>query len=354
MGAGIAHDLNNVLAAILGQVELLKLRVADPEIREGLLTLETAATDGAEVVRRLQDFARPRGASPLVALELSHVALEALEITRPRWKDEPERRGVHIEIRTALTDLPLILGHAPEMREAITNLVFNAVDAMPQGGILTLTGSASFEEVNLAITDTGVGMTEEVRTRIFEPFFTTKGPQGTGLGLAVVYGIMERHGGRIAVASALGQGTTVTLTFRVAREAKTPPEPPGRAPVIPRRLLLIEDDPMVRQTMAAILRTAGHSVIEADGAVAGLARLAETPVDCVLTDLGMPELTGWDVAREVRTRRPRLPIVLMTGWGEQVAGEAGHQGLVDRVLGKPVRLEELLRAIRETTEPPST
>jgi PAS domain S-box-containing protein len=353
MGAGIAHDLNNVLASIIGQVELLRIRVADPEVRETLLVLETAAVDGAEVVRRLQDFARPRGASPLVALGLPRVVLEALEITRPRWKDEPERRGVHIEVRNALADLPPILGHAPELREALTNLIFNAVDAMPQGGILTLTGSASSVEVSLAITDTGVGMTEEVRTHIFEPFFTTKGPQGTGLGLAVVYGIMERHGGRVGVASALGQGTTVTLTFQVACGAEAASEPPGLTPVIPRRILLIEDDPMVRQTLAVLLQEAGHSVVVADGGVAGLARLAETPVDCVLTDLGMPELTGWDVAREVRARCPHLPIVLLTGWGEQVAGEAGHQGLVDRILGKPVRLEELLRVIRQVTESPS-
>ncbi|MCX5734617.1 MAG: GAF domain-containing protein [candidate division NC10 bacterium] len=350
MGAGIAHDLNNVLATVLGQAELLKLRVADPETREGLLTLETAAADGADVVRRLQDFSRPRGASPLVPVALPRIVTEALEMTRPRWRDEPQRRGVRIEVHTALADLPPILGHAPEVREALTNLIFNAVDAMPQGGILTFTGTATSEEVGLAIADTGVGIPEEVRARVFEPFFTTKGLQGTGLGLAVVYGIMERHGGRIAVTSTLGQGTTVTLTFQVAREAEAAPEPPGLAPVTPRRVLIIDDDPMVRQTVVSLLRAAGHSVVEADGGAAGLVRLAETPVDCVLTDLGMPEMTGWDVARAVRALHPNLPIVLLTGWGEQSAGEADHQGLVDRVLGKPVRLEELLRVIREITE----
>jgi CheY-like chemotaxis protein len=236
------------------------------------------------------------------------------------------------------------------MREALTNLIFNAVDAMPQGGILTLAGSATSDEVSLAITDTGVGMTEEVCARVFEPFFTTKGLQGSGLGLAVVYGIMERHGGRIAVTSALGQGTTVTLTFQIAREAEAASGPPGLVPVTPRRLLIIDDDPMVRQTVVSLLRAAGHSVVEADGGAAGLVRLAETPMDCVLTDLGMPEMTGWDVARAVRTLHPNLPIVLLTGWGEQAAGEADHHGLVDRVLGKPVRLEELLRVICEITE----
>ena len=375
LGAGMAHDLNNVLAVILGQTELLKLRTTDPEVWEGLSRLEIAATDGAEVVRRLQDFARPRGASPLVSVDLSRVAVETLDITRPRWKDEPERRGVRIDVRTEMPSLPLVLGHAPEIREALINLIFNAVDAMPHGGRLSLTGrvvdassppdegtpgrldqltggaiAPSAHRVELSVSDTGVGMPNEVRERIFEPFFTTKGPQGTGLGLSVVYGIMERHGGRIEVTSALGRGTTVTLTFQVAREAAAADAPPGLAPVTPRRVLMIDDDPMVRQTVVSLLRAAGHSVVEADGGAAGLVRLAETPVDCVVTDLGMPELTGWDVARAVRALHPNLPIVLLTGWGEQSAGEADHQGLVDRVLGKPVRLEELLRVIREITE----
>jgi CheY-like chemotaxis protein len=142
----------------------------------------------------------------------------------------------------------------------------------------------------------------------------------------------------------------VTLTFQIVGKAEAASEPPVLASVIPRRLLIIDDDPMVRQTVVSLLRAAGHSVVEADGGAAGLVRLAETPIDCVLTDLGMSEMTGWDVARAVRTLHPNLPIVLLTGWGEQAAGEADHQGLVDRVLGKPVRLEELLRVIREITE----
>ena len=204
--------------------------------------------------------------------------------------------------------------------------------------------------MELSVSDTGVGIPDEVQERIFEPFFTTKGPQGTGLGLSVVYGIMERHGGRIAVTSALGRGTTVTLTFQVAGEAEAASEPPGLASVTPRRLLIIDDDSMVRETVVNLLRAAGHSVVEADGGAAGFARLTETPIDCVLTDLGMPEMTGWDVARAVRALYPNLPIILLTGWGEQAAGEADQQGLVDGVLGKPVRLEELLRVIRELTE----
>jgi signal transduction histidine kinase/ActR/RegA family two-component response regulator len=373
MSAGIAHDLNNMLAAILGQVELLRLRVRDPEVQEGLRLLETAATDGAHVVRRLQDFARQRGRSPLTSIDLAEVVSEALEITRPRWRDEVQRQGRVIDVQVHLADLPPIFGYAPEVREVLTNLILNAVDAMPTGGTLCLAAEvmkaveSAFQpslpgvdlpsEVELQVTDTGIGMSEEVLQRIFDPFFTTKGGRGSGLGLSLAYGIMERHGGRIEARSAPGRGTTFALRFRTA-----PPKDPAAHPapterqMMPRRLLVVDDDNMVRQTIAGLLRASGHVVTDADGGAAGIARLEDTPVDLVFTDLGMPEVTGWDVARAVRARRPGLPIVLLTGWGEHGTGEAQPAGLVDRILGKPVRLEDLLAVIDEltTVEPPGS
>jgi signal transduction histidine kinase/ActR/RegA family two-component response regulator len=366
MSAGIAHDLNNMLAAILGQVELLRLRARDPEVQEGLRTLETAATDGVHVVRRLQDFARQRGRSPLTSIDLAGVVTEALEITRPRWRDEVQRQGRVIEVEVSLENLPPVLGYAPEVREVLTNLILNAVDAMPTGGKLSLAaevmkaaesasqpslpGVEMLSEVELQVTDTGIGMSEEVRQRVFDPFFTTKGGRGTGLGLSLVYGIMERHGGRIEVRSAPGRGTSFILRFRTAppKDAAVPQDPTERR-TMPRRLLVVDDDHMVRQAIAGLLRASGHVVTDADGGAAGIARLEETPVDLVFTDLGMPEVTGWDVARAVRARRPGLPIVLLTGWGEHGPGEAQPAGLVDRILGKPVRLEDLLAVIDELT-----
>jgi signal transduction histidine kinase/CheY-like chemotaxis protein/HAMP domain-containing protein len=351
MAAGIAHDLNNMLAAILGQVELMKLRGGTPEIREGLETLQTAATDGADVVRRLQDFARQRVASPLAPMDLAKAVRETLEITRPRWKDEAQRRGRRIEIQESLEGLPAILGHAPEVREALTNLIFNAVDAMPDGGTLSIAGAATADGVILRVADTGIGMPDEVRQRVFEPFFTTKGVRGTGLGLSVVYGIMERHGGRIAIESAPGRGTTIVLRFQEAapHEAE-PPAAPTLQPT-PRRLLLIDDDPMVRTTLANLLRAMGHAVVEAESGPAGLAALQANPVDCILTDLGMPDMTGVEVARHIKAQHPHLPVVLLTGWGEHWAGDAPEPAATDRVLGKPVKLDELLRTIAELSPP---
>jgi len=169
MSGGIAHDLNNMLAVILGQIELLRFRVQLPEVHEALLQLETAASDGASIVRRLQDFSRQRAAAPLVPVDLARVVQETIDITRPRWKDDAQMRGREIEIHVAIDGLPPILGLASDIREALTNLIFNAVDAMPQGGLLSFSGQCHRDTVALQVTDTGIGMPEEVRQNIFEP-----------------------------------------------------------------------------------------------------------------------------------------------------------------------------------------
>jgi signal transduction histidine kinase len=376
MAAGIAHDLNNTLATILGQTELLRLRARQPEVDEGLQTLQTAASDGAQVVRRLQEFARQRGGGPLSPCDLSRLAPDALEITRPHWQEGPRRKGIVIEVSVNLAGLPLVRGNPAEIREALTNLIFNAVDAMPSGGRLRFTGRVCDESeapgqaglpglsptqgnahaappspwVELAISDTGIGMTDEVRCRVFDPFFTTKGLHGTGLGLSVVYGIMERHGGQIDVVSAPGQGTTFRLRFRPASpDAMQTAARPTPAVIPSRRILLVDDDAAVRATLGELLRAHGQEVIQADGGEAGLRCLATSPVDIVLTDLGMPGVNGWDVAREAKARHAGLPVVLLTGWGDQASAEAPPDVSVDRVLAKPVRLATVLATITELT-----
>ena len=374
MAASIAHDLNNILAAILGQTDLLRLRASGLPVHEALNRLELAATDAAEVVRRLQDFSRQQANQPLAPVDLAATVREVLEITRPRWEDDPQQRGVVIEARLTLADLPPVLGHAHEIREALTNLILNAVDAMPHGGTLTIaarervaTGGKAPKRrhattggrqgagvdgrvVELSVADTGVGMTAEVRQRIFDPFFTTKGTKGSGLGLSVVYGIMQRHGGKIDVVSRTDQGTTFTLRFRVAAGAvAAPSQSAGSRALRPRRILLIDDDPTVRQAMVELLQEVGHSVVAAEGGAEGLAHLGQSRVDLVITDLGMPGMTGWEVARAVKLVTSHPPVVLLTGWGEHPASHSEHAGLVDRILGKPVRLDELLATIRDLT-----
>ena len=354
MAAGVAHDLNNMLAVILGQAEMLRILVAHPKVEEELTPLVTAASDCAAIVRRLQDFARQRTRSTLIPIRLDELVREALEITRPRWKDEPQRHGLLIQVQTELADLPPILGNAAEIREALTNLILNAADAMPHGGALTVRGSSEGTWVDLLVTDTGIGMSQEVRGRIFEPFFTTKGGRGTGLGLSVTYAILERHGGGIQVQSSPGHGTTFTLRFQVAPPGVGETPVPTRARPSPRRILLIDDDAAVRTTLARLLRASGHTVSEADGGAAGLAQFSAGPVEVVVTDLGMPEVTGWDVAQAVKRQSPGLPVILLTGWGEETTADSPGASAVDRILGKPVRLNDLLQAIEDLSASAAT
>jgi PAS domain S-box-containing protein len=355
MSAGMAHDLNNVLAAVLGQVELLQLQVANPDVQDCLRTLEMAARDGAHIIRRLQDFGRRHPSQPLTPVPLSSVVEQAVDITRPRWKNEPQRRGVAVEIRTSVRHLPPVLGDDAEIREVLTNLILNAVDAMPAGGALEITGrvvdsdggpDSGRQWVELYVTDTGAGMTEDVRRRVFDPFFTTKGVHGSGLGLSVVYGIMERHGGHIAVASVPGQGSTFTLRFQVATGPVTPKRDRASAQAaVSRRILVVDDEPHVRKTIVGLLRSAGHTVVEAEGSMAALSRLAETPVDLVLTDLGMPDMNGIELAQTIKLQAPTLPVVLLTGWGNRAVRQELTRGTLDSVLGKPVGREELLACV---------
>jgi signal transduction histidine kinase/CheY-like chemotaxis protein len=364
MAAGIAHDLNNTLATVLGQVEIATHAALPLDAQEALAAIETAASDGAATVRRLQNFARPKGSSPLVPCALDAIVRETIELTRPRWQAESQRRGVTIAVHCDLpADLPSVLGYPPELREVLTNLIFNAVDAMPHGGRLTIgarvappvagrqSGRPAGGQVELTVSDTGIGMTAEVQAKVFEPFFTTKGVRGTGLGLAVVYGILERHGGAITVTSAVGQGTTLILTLQRAGTPVVPASPAPRAPSRPpaRRLLVVDDEAGVRRTLARLLKLAGHQPVEASDGPHALEILAETPVDCVITDLGMPEMNGWELARCVRRAHPGLPILLLTGWQDQAPQAPGDQAAVDAVLGKPVQVGTLLAAIEAAT-----
>jgi PAS domain S-box-containing protein len=353
MSAGVAHDLNNVLAAVLGQAELLQMHVTDPDARGWLRILEMAARDGARIIQRLQDFSRQRPGRPSAPVVLAAAVSEALTITRHRWKEEPAHRGARIEVRTAVEHLPPVLGDDAEIREVLTNLITNAVDAMAGGGSLEITGRVvepgGAERrgwVEVYVADTGTGMAEEVRRRVFDPFFTTKGTHGSGLGLSVVYGIMERRGGHIGVASVPGQGSIFTLRFQIAPDgvvrAPGQLQPPVSAG---RRILLVDDEPHVRQTIAEMLRSAGHTVVEAESPAAGLTCLAERSVDLVLTDLGMPGMNGLEFTQAVKRQAPTLPVVLLTGWGNQGFDRETARGVADAALGKPVGLRDLLTCV---------
>ncbi len=355
IAGGIAHDFNNILAIILGTTELLLERDPNPPTRKGLETIEEAAWRGAETVRRLQGFAATGGEAEFVAVDLNRLILDAVEATRPRWKDEAEARGLRVGVFTDLAETPPILGNPVELRELLVNLLFNALDAMPEGGQVLITSHPQGDMVEITLADTGIGMAEETRRRIFDPFFTTKGPRHSGLGLAVVHGVLGRHRGQVEVISREGQGTTFRLRFPVSAEARalrtsppqTKPSGPLTEPPPSARILVIENELTLRSLLVQVLMNAGHTVRWAEDGQAGLTLFEKEEFDVVLTDLSMPEVSGWEVAQAVKKTHPGVPVILMTGWGEQSAPQHLEQRGVDLVLAKPFRVEELLSAVAD-------
>ena len=345
MASGVAHDFNNVLAVILGRVQLLQRKLEDPTFRRWLAIVEQAALDGAQTVRQIQEFTRVRRDQPTQTVEVNQAIRDAVEMTRARWQDESQSRGVPIRLTLDLTAVPTVDGQPSELREVLTNLILNAVDALPRGGDIRIATRERAGRVEVIVADTGVGMSDSVRRRIFEPFFSTKGPGGTGLGLAMVYGIVSRHGGEILVDTAEGTGSTFTIRLPVGRAA---PEPAPRMPVTGTesvRVLVIDDEPFVRDTLGEILRQQHHQVVVADDGASGLARFRETPFDLVMTDLAMPGMSGWQVAQAVKAVRPQVPVVLVTGWGVEVQPNEMQTHGVDRVMTKPFRFEDVQEVV---------
>src|SRR5882724_1124914 len=355
MAGGIANEFNNLLAVILGKTQLMLARAPDGSMREGLGAVDEAAWRAADIVRRLQGFAATSMDDSMTSVDLTAVVEDAVVLSRPVWKDEAEARSVGIEMVTDLDKVPPIEGQMGALREAVMNLILNAVDAMPSGGRLGLTTRCVDTGVELQVSDTGEGIPEDVRRRIFDPFFTTRAPQRTGLGLSVVHGVVERHRGSVRVRSEEGGGTTVTLSLPAAHgdavdsrqaavDAPRDPEPGRSAPT---SILVLEDEEEIRSMLVDALADAGYRVESAAGGLTGLAHFQGGNFDAVLTDLSLPECSGLDVARAVKSMRAETPVVLITGWGRLVDPVRLRESGVDLMLVKPFRLERVISVVAD-------
>jgi signal transduction histidine kinase/CheY-like chemotaxis protein len=347
MASGVAHDFNNLLASILGRAQLTLQRLQDPQLRKWLQVIERSALDGAQTVRRLQEFTRTRRDQPFVAVDLNEIIRGALEITQSRWREETRSRGVDVEAQTSFGTLPMVAGDPAELREAMTNLILNAVDAMPTGGTLTLTTRVENNLVVVTVADTGVGIPEAIRGKIFDPFFTTKGPQGTGLGLSMTYGILSRHGARITVDSQEGRGTTFRLTFAPGAVPDVEVSAPAEsAPLgVSLRCLVIDDEAEVGRVLGDVLQTSGHRVVVLGDGAEAIAQFRAEAFDIVFTDLAMPRVSGWQVAQAVKEMAPAVPVVLVTGFGVELTAEERQVHGVDMVLVKPLKIADVLGAV---------
>jgi len=347
LSAGVAHDFNNNLGIILGRTQLLLMKVNEPDLVSGLNVIRQAAMDGGEAVRRIQQFSRVREDRAAEVLDLKDIAEEVLEITRSKWKNESERRGLKVEARLEV-DHPLpILGSRAEIREALTNLIFNSVDALPKGGTITIRCGSDRGFSKLEVADDGIGMTEDVRSHMFEPFFTTKGMSGNGLGLSMVYGIVSRHRGSVEVETAPQEGTIVRMRFpATSREEQATPSPPSVRAPYQARILVVDDEAEILAVLREALERGGHVVDTAASGNEGIDRFRAGRYDVVLSDLGMADVSGWEVARVVRREgSPGIVLGLVTGWGATISEEMVKSHGVSFVIAKPFQVEDLISRV---------
>jgi signal transduction histidine kinase/ActR/RegA family two-component response regulator len=363
MASGIAHDINNAISPVSLYTESLLER--EPNLSERargyLTTIQRAIEDVARTVARMREFYREREAQlTLERVDINRAVRQVVELTRPRWSDLPQQRGAMVDLRTELLDgLPEIMGAEHEIRDALTNLIFNAVDAMPTGGTLWVktrkfTAVDGEDRILIDVSDTGVGMDEDTRRRCLEPFFTTKGERGTGLGLAMVYGMIQRHSAELDIESSAGTGTTVRLNFPAYTSSNVSTTRVIKLPALGRRLriLLVDDDPMLIKSLQDTLQEDGHQITATHGGQAGIDAFAAAQKrgeshDIVITDLGMPYVDGRKVAASIKMLSPKTPVILLTGWGQRLMAANDIPPHVDKLLSKPPRLNEVRAALSE-------
>ena len=351
MAGGIAHDFNNALTMMLGYGELLLpyLREKAPEKECSYLShMISAAQDARHVVSRLREFYRPRGAEDVrSAVDINGVIEHAVSLTCPKWKGASRAEGVQISVVTELQDVPPVAGSAPDLREVLTNLIFNAVDAMPVGGTIRIGTSMQGERVCIAVADTGIGMSEHERQRCLEPFFTTKGDHGTGLGLSVVYGIIQRHGGNVEIASTKGEGATFTISLPPTTPVDAPPERAETTVDRALRILVVDDQDIICELIGEYLRADGHDPVTALNGREAFEKFCAEPFDLVITDQSMPGMNGVQLAVAVKGHTLSARVILLTGFGDEMQAAGALPEGVDLLLSKPISASDLRRAVAE-------
>lgn len=350
MTMGITHDFNNLLGGILGHIAIMEsegiLESAPPVIAEHINTIEKAAEDGAALINKIQRYIRQEKKAVFEPVELSGLIHDCVVLTKPYWFNEPRRQGIDIDVLFKPTEELRVLGSAAEIRDVLVNLLLNAVQAMPDGGQISITAKSADGNGIITVSDTGTGMTEDVRSRIFEPLFTTKTGRGSGMGLPVALGIIHEHDGSITVTSEWRSGTTFEITLPLIEVPDTGPDRvSARSENRQVSVLVVDDEEMVRKVISRLLINRGHQVFVTSSAGEALDALSDSAFDIIFSDQGMPSMNGREFARIVRSRYGNLPFVLLTGDTDITADPA----LIDRVISKPFKIEELDSAIQELT-----
>ncbi len=354
MAAGVAHDFNNALTKIMGVADIALSENVDTRLKTHLENIQTSAQDAAQVVKRVRDFHKVGPAMNVgEPVPINDIAIESVNLTKPKWKSEREANGNVITLESDFTAVPMVLGNAPEFREAITNIIFNACDAMPDGGTLRISSAFNSNSVTLSISDTGTGMTDEVKESCLAPFFSTKGEMGSGLGLALVDGLLQKFGGTLRIDSELGKGTTVHMNFSLyhvredGSERADNREPLGAVPRL--KILVIDDEPEICILIQRILLLDGHQVHAFHDSQQGVEFLNTQPFDVIICDRAMPTVGGDEIAKTLVRTQNKCPFIMISGFGDmmQMNGEVPEG--VDIVLPKPISRHDLRKALYDLT-----
>jgi len=346
LATGASHALYNVLAAILGRAQLLSERARDTESRNELDDIRHTAAIGAEMARRLQEFARSGEDEAIIKVDVNLLLAQAADMTRFAWREQAEMDGLIIDIVKDFAEIPLVQARPSELRAVFIELLMNAVEAMPQGGVIALRTERKKDQVFASVIDKGTGMDEATRLRVFDPFFTTKSAPHPGLGLASASKIVSQYKGALTVESELGQGTTFTLGLPVAIEQDKVVEE-IKKPEYPISVLFIDDDPAEQSLIKKFLSYHGYRIDAAENGLEGMALVRRHPYDLVFADLGMPGMSGWQVAEKITQFHPRILVVLMTPWAVQLDPEKIKASGAHRVVHKPIALDDVLKIVQE-------
>jgi signal transduction histidine kinase len=351
--AGISHEFNNILNIISGHVQLLQMGYKDhSKLMDSLSIIRRSVDDGAEISKKMLEFTQAKkNTTGFVCSDINEILKQAIEFTMPRWKNMAQAKGTNYNMDTeGMKRVPSILCNPTELREVFVNIINNALDAMPDGGSLSFRTWSKGDTVFVSITDTGEGMTVDVKKNIFDPFFTTRCPEGTGLGMSTSYSKMVRHGGKIEVDSKEGKGSTFTLQFPATTETVSPkvsPEPKQEIKRNNLRILVVDDEKNICNILDKFLSGSGHKVKTVDNGADAINIIKAEDIDLVLCDLAMPNVYGYDVVRTLNELEKRPKIGIMTGWGEKLKPIDDEDFKVDFIIKKPFDFSELSKQINE-------
>jgi GAF domain-containing protein/CheY-like chemotaxis protein len=355
MSSGVVHDFNNILAAILGRVQLM-IKGVDAEeshgrrqfLRKNLEVIEKAAMDGSLILSRISEFTKKKPTEKFVSLHIDQIIADVIELTKPRWYDEARAAKKNIAVEFHRSGSLLTTGSPSELREVFTNLIINAVDAIPGMGKISIDASIENESlISIVVEDNGQGMSDETKKKIFEPFFTTKGKRGTGLGLSVTYGIINRHGGKIEVESSPSRGSKFIITIprrKDPSEESIEHQSDNRQPVRS-SILIVDDEESLAEVLTEILESGDYQVDAVSSGAGALEAMSERKYDVLITDLGMNDISGWDLADAVYERYHDMKVIVATGWGAQVEPGSLSMHHVNSLISKPFKIGEILRVV---------